>query len=107
MPQHLEQLVRRGYLDVGAGDELGVHHVGLHEEGLAELGLRHREALRHRRQVPDRLNGSLGGGASKRRAWRRGDSGHGVSSRLRKGMCGKGSSSEPSLRAVVARLIPP
>jgi hypothetical protein len=47
------------YLDVGACDELGVHHVGLHEQRLPQLGLRDTEALGHGRQVPHGLDGGL------------------------------------------------
>lgn len=47
-------------LEVGAGDELGVHAVGHAEDGLTELGLGATEATGNLGEVPDGLDGSLG-----------------------------------------------
>mmetsp|Transcript_11646 Transcript_11646/g.17220 ORF Transcript_11646/g.17220 Transcript_11646/m.17220 type:complete len:233 (+) Transcript_11646:765-1463(+) len=48
------------HLEVAARDQLGVHHVGLAEEGVAQLHLRAPKAPGHLRQVPHRLHRSLG-----------------------------------------------
>mmetsp|Transcript_27087 Transcript_27087/g.59906 ORF Transcript_27087/g.59906 Transcript_27087/m.59906 type:complete len:378 (+) Transcript_27087:182-1315(+) len=47
-------------LDVGARQQLGVHHVGFLEQSLAQGLLRAAEALRHAGQEPYRLDGGLG-----------------------------------------------
>mmetsp|Transcript_88801 Transcript_88801/g.274924 ORF Transcript_88801/g.274924 Transcript_88801/m.274924 type:complete len:393 (-) Transcript_88801:1140-2318(-) len=50
---------RQEELQVHAREQLGVHGVGLLEDGLAQLGLRHTEALRDAGQVPHGLDGGL------------------------------------------------
>ena len=92
---------RQEHLEVGPGDELGVHAAGLLEQRAAQVGLAAAEALGDAGQVPDRLDGGLG---DERRAAREQDRAVGAQPAARIASAISGRSTCALVTAIVGRM---